>query len=280
MSATTGSRGSELRQRVITGVVGAATLIGLILFGGAPGMLLVTGVIVLAMVFEYSRLVFHLPDAREKRYFLLVLAWFAVVGHFLAVGGVEFELLTLCFLALATYFLATARRYADFADHFREMMLALGGLVYVVFTTLYLPRIHALAGGERLTLLFLALVWATDTGAYFVGRRYGRRKLYAEVSPKKSVEGALGGLAVALVVAIVAKLSFAHQLSWGGTIVTPLVVSAVAQIGDLFESFLKRASACKDSGSFLPGHGGFLDRFDGVVFSAPVMYACIRVFGS
>jgi phosphatidate cytidylyltransferase len=127
-------------------------------------------------------------------------------------------------------------------------------------------------------MLFFCIVWADDVVAYFVGKRFGRHKLYPLISPKKSLEGAEGGLIGGVVITVLYKLLIFNDLHWLGVVVIPLLVGVAAQVGDLCESFLKRAYGKKDSGSILPGHGGFLDRFDGVVFSLPVMYVCIRIF--
>ena len=128
-------------------------------------------------------------------------------------------------------------------------------------------------------MLFLFIVWAGDTGAYFAGKKFGKRKLYFAISPNKTIEGGIGGLAVSMFITLIFKLFFLQGMSWFLVFFVPLIVGITAQVGDLCESFLKRAFDKKDSGTILPGHGGFLDRFDGVVFSLPVMYACIRVLG-
>jgi phosphatidate cytidylyltransferase len=112
-------------------------------------------------------------------------------------------------------------------------------------------------------------VWAADIGAYFAGRRFGRRKLAPAVSPGKSWEGALGGLACALFV----SLAFAHALAvpWGAPLLLFTVLVAVLSIfGDLFESVLKRTAGVKDSGGLLPGHGGVLDRLDALLPALPL----------
>ncbi|MCM2322207.1 MAG: phosphatidate cytidylyltransferase [Oligoflexia bacterium] len=270
----------ELRQRVVTGGVGAAALILLILFGGWIGMSLLTAVLSLGMVHEFARMSLKSQDQVEKRYLLLIMTWLvSVVNAFAA--RFEFELLILCFLVLFAYFLFTARGKAgeEFQQHFRELEFSVFGLVYLIFLPLFLPRIHESVNGTHWTLLFFLIVWAGDTLAYFVGVKYGRRPLYPVISPKKSVEGAFGGLGGGIAVALLYKLLFFRGLPWSGVLFVPLLVGAVAQVGDLCESFLKRTSGTKDSGSILPGHGGFLDRFDGVVFSLPVMYACTRIFG-
>jgi len=193
----------------------------------------------------------------------------------------EYELLMIVFLGLFGYFLVTAERHAGdaFALHFKELLFSIFGLLYLGFLPLYLPLIRDSSGGIHWVMIFLLINWSGDIGAYFVGKKYGRNKLYPVISPKKTWEGSGGGLLSSVVVTILYKLIFFPQLSLVSAILVPLLVGPVAQIGDLCESFLKRAFHRKDSGTLLPGHGGMLDRFDGVVFSLPVMYACVRVFG-
>jgi phosphatidate cytidylyltransferase len=157
-------------------------------------------------------------------------------------------------------------------------MYSLFGLFYLGFLPTFFLKIHGSASGVHWTMVFLLINWASDTGAYFAGKKYGKTKLYPLISPKKTREGALGGLACAWVVIFIYKVLLFGAMGWGAVIIVPLLVGVASQVGDLCESFLKRAFDKKDSGSILPGHGGFLDRFDGVVFSLPIMYACTRVF--
>ncbi len=128
----------------------------------------------------------------------------------------------------------------------------------------------AALGSERGWILLLVLgVWAYDTGAYFVGRRFGRRRFLTHLSPSKTWAGLLGGLAATILVAA-AGLALLGQPPATGLIVGPLVALA-AQAGDLAESMLKRAAGAKDSGTIIPGHGGILDRIDSFLFAAPVL---------
>ncbi len=125
----------------------------------------------------------------------------------------------------------------------------------------------------------IAAVWC-DTGAYFVGRAYGRRKLAPAISPNKTVEGAIGGVALGAFGALVTKFIFdflvpgelSSQLSWGAALAFGIVVAAAAIVGDLIESLLKRDAALKDAGSLLPGVGGMLDRVDSSLLAIPVTY--------
>lgn len=270
---------SELSKRVGTGVVGGAALLALIIWGGWPGIFVLTVILSLGMVYEYASIIYTLSDHVEKRYALLCTAWFAAVAMLLAPRA-EFETVILCFLGYFVYFLLTAGRHVGeaFKTHLLELSLSVFGLIYLLFIPFFLPRIHGAANGIEWTVVFLLIVFAGDTGAYFAGKKFGRIKLYPVISPKKTREGAAGGLAAGYALALFSKLVFFRAMPWGAIIVVPAVVGSVAQIGDFCESFIKRAYGKKDSGSILPGHGGFLDRFDGVVFSLPVMYACVRLF--
>ena len=134
-----------------------------------------------------------------------------------------------------------------------------------------------IAPGGVLLIFPLVITWASDIGAYFVGRAFGRRKLIPSVSPGKTVAGAVGGLAASMLVAwLYARSVLVPVASLGftpwGALAFGAVISVAAQVGDLFESLLKREGGVKDSSRILPGHGGVLDRFDSLIFVLPVAY--------
>ncbi|AFM01396.1 MULTISPECIES: phosphatidate cytidylyltransferase [Desulfitobacterium] len=139
----------------------------------------------------------------------------------------------------------------------------------VLFSHLYLIR--GFSEGIAWAILTFILVWATDTFAYLIGRVMGKRLLAPHVSPKKTIEGSLGGLVFCILSGILAWkiIGGAPFIAY---IVLSIVVAVSAQIGDLFESALKRSANIKDSGKVIPGHGGILDRFDSLLFVIPIMY--------
>jgi phosphatidate cytidylyltransferase len=126
--------------------------------------------------------------------------------------------------------------------------------------------------GSDLVFLLFFVVWGSDTAAYYVGTLLGRRKLCPAVSPKKTVEGAIGGILGALLAAFVSRAWFMNRLEVGDCILLGGALGLVGIVGDLAESMLKRGAGVKDSARLVPGHGGLLDRVDSLLFSAPVLY--------
>ncbi|OFZ81428.1 MAG: hypothetical protein A2583_15020 [Bdellovibrionales bacterium RIFOXYD1_FULL_53_11] len=271
----------DLSKRVKTGVIGGAALLLLLIFGGRIGGALIGVIMSIGMLSEFIDMTFTLSDKPEKKFVMLGTAWLVAFINFW-MPRAEFELLLIVMMGLFAYYLFTVPRHKaqwELQAHFKELMAAVFGTLYLMFLPLFFPLIHDSVHGTKWAAVFLLVVWMGDTGAYFIGRKYGERKLYPLISPKKTVEGALGGLGAGLVVTLLSKAVFFRAMPWGAVFIIPVFVGAFAQLGDLCESFLKRAYEKKDSGSILPGHGGFLDRFDGVVLGLPVMYACMRLFG-
>lgn len=125
---------------------------------------------------------------------------------------------------------------------------------------------------------FFLLIWANDTGAYLTGMSMGRHKLWERISPKKTWEGLIGGIVIAVLVAwfLSGWLGVVDRIHW---VMISLIISVAGTYGDLVESMLKRSTGVKDSGTILPGHGGFLDRFDSAILSFPLVYLFISLFG-
>jgi len=175
----------------------------------------------------------------------------------------------------------------------REMSQSLAHIAVTVFGIMYLGwlgshlvllrQLPATLGGDeamgaRLVFLLAALVWATDTGAYLCGVAFGRRPLAPRISPKKTVEGAVGGLLAAGLVGWLCTRDLVPFMTPLAGTVLGMVAGVAAQLGDLVESLIKRDVGIKDTAPLLPGHGGILDRFDSLLFTAPVLYYYFRLF--
>ena len=131
---------------------------------------------------------------------------------------------------------------------------------------------HDFPEGWKLIFFLVLVVWLGDSGAYYFGKAFGKHKLSPVISPKKTVEGMIGGSAVSIVTAIVIHFTFFPKFPLHHAIIAGVILSFSGVVGDLAESMWKRSAAVKDSGAILPGHGGFFDRFDSIFFTAPILY--------
>jgi phosphatidate cytidylyltransferase len=158
---------------------------------------------------------------------------------------------------------------------------ALPSSAIAVLATLYVGMLggsmirlrNDFAVGWKLVFFLLLVVWLGDAGAYYVGRSLGRHKLSPRISPKKTVEGLIGGIATSIITALVIHFTFFKELPLLHAVIAGVILSIAGVIGDLAESMWKRSAAVKDSGTLIPGHGGFLDRFDSIFFTAPILYS-------
>lgn len=272
-----------LRQRVLTAIPLAALVLAIVWL--LPGIWLqaLFGVAALIAAWEWAGLSGLEQTAGRLAYvtgMAVVLAGLAVLDAPASQAWLIPGLLW--WLAIAVWVLAQARRgrFYRLAGWFR----GLAGFVTLGLAWLGIVAIHArpVDGAFWLTLL-MVLVWGADIGAYFAGRRFGRRKLAPAISPGKTWEGAAGGLALGMLLAIGLHLAAAPALAGlpglGWLLPVAAMVIALSVVGDLAESVLKRQAGRKDSGQLLPGHGGMLDRIDALLAAAPVMAAALMRVG-
>lgn len=259
-------------KRWITALVALPLLILLILKGGGTLFIsAVAGVATLAL-WEYYRIVFtgHRPTVPVHSSLWSYAAGVAIVWALPAHGFEALTALLIIYLIGAAVF--SIFRFAHSQDAPEVMLKQVFGVVYIPLCLAFLGLLYNTADGIHWIFLLLVVVAGGDTGAFYVGTYLGRHKLAPAVSPKKTVEGAIGGLVANLVVCFVYSLLFLPAISTTGRILFALGVGAVGQAGDLFESEFKRVAGVKDSGTLLPGHGGFLDRMDALIFAAPSAY--------
>lgn len=150
-----------------------------------------------------------------------------------------------------------------------NIMWRLIGLVYVAIPCACLLWIRSQTDGGWLVLTLLLAVWATDIGAYFAGRIIGGAKLAPAISPNKTWAGLIGGMIAAALITLIATSFSPYPASASGALWVGMAIAVLGQVGDLFESWLKRRAGVKDSGSLIPGHGGLLDRIDGLILTTP-----------
>ncbi len=131
---------------------------------------------------------------------------------------------------------------------------------------------HDFPVGWKLVFFLLLVVWLGDSGAYYVGRKFGRHKLSPRISPKKTIEGLVGGFMASVITALAIHFTFFPEFPLLHAVIAGVILSFAGVVGDLAESMWKRSAAVKDSGTLIPGHGGFLDRFDSILFTAPILY--------
>jgi phosphatidate cytidylyltransferase len=178
-------------------------------------------------------------------------------------------LMVISILTVAAFI--TSLRYANLRDVLPQVACAFLGAFYT-----FAPwRFAAELRHQSIHLLFfaLALNWAGDSTAYYVGRTFGKHKLAPTVSPKKSWEGAMGSVAGSVIFGLLYLGHFMPQISWWNVVLMAVIANVAGQFGDLAESAMKRGANVKDSGTLLPGHGGILDRVDSSLFALPVVYA-------
>lgn len=172
-------------------------------------------------------------------------------------------------VALFSFLLLMIGKYPKVS--IEDISLNLLALLYIGWTLVHILLIRNLTNGFLLLILLFIIIWATDTGAYFSGRFFGKHKLALKLSPKKTVEGAIGGLLFSILSAVIFNLYY-QIFSVGLIILIAFIISIMGQLGDLIESSLKRFVNIKDSGKIIPGHGGILDRFDSTITTAPILY--------
>lgn len=196
--------------------------------------------------------------------------------------GDSFILMLLLFgVIISGLFQLTRKKFNSAVENISSFIL---GLIYVAvfFSFLILIRefpqklgLEYRVGGLWIIFLFLCL-WLSDTLAYFVGAPLGKHKILPVISPKKSWEGAVGGLAGAILAAFLTKSIFLKEVPLSHLLSLSVLISIFGQVGDFVESSFKRSADLKDSSNIIPGHGGILDRFDSLLFSAPLVYFYLR----
>lgn len=284
-----------MKQRAISAAIFVVAMLGGV-FGGATAFYILFGIITVGALWEFGGLVF----AREQNHLLLRKISTTALGAlpFLIFGGTQLGLfsaslqnlmpgisgtydavfLPLMLMLLLVSLLFVLEMFLQSAQPFGNMGFYLTGAVYVGLPMALLTVVAT--GAETYSPLrvlgLLLLTWANDTMAYLIGSQIGKTPFFARISPKKTWEGTLGGMVCTLLLGYL----FARWMPVYGLtewLVMAALVAVFGTVGDLVESMLKRSLQVKDSGSILPGHGGFLDRFDSFIFVLPYVWLALTI---
>ncbi len=264
--------GRNLLLRVLSAVVGLP-LVGLLVFWREPWGFASLALLAVAVgLHEYGALT--LPPEQSWLRAMLVVAGtvFAAALYVRPDLGLLWAMAALILMSVAV--VLRQRRQGDLPAATARLALAAFGIFYVGGLVVALPLMHRdLPDGPLWVTIAVAVSFANDTGAYFTGRALGRHKLAPEISPGKTVEGAIGGLLAGVIFMFVARATFFRALTVPDCLAIGLATGILGPTGDLLESMIKRAAGAKDSGRLIPGHGGMLDRIDAVLFVGAFVYA-------
>lgn len=258
-----------MKQRIITAIVAFAIFFPLVIIGGFPFTIAIYAIASIGL--------YELLRMKNIRIFSVegILTWFMLAILLMPstwtkevlqfTGYTKAELLFAFILIILIFTVISKNRFTfDHAAFTAFSALYLGiGFYFLIETRFY---------GFEYVFYALLVIWTTDSGAYFTGRKLGKRKLWPEISPNKTVEGFLGGILFAVLFAFVFQLFYPIASSYFVLAIVTIIASIVGQLGDLVESALKRHFEVKDSGNLLPGHGGILDRFDSLLFVLPLIH--------
>ncbi len=264
--------------RAITGILFVAALIAGVYFNETIALILLS-IITLVGLDEFYGLVKKSKTVKPIRFWgTLTGALLMVVLCLIINGSIQLKYVLIPLIMVFITFLIELFRTNE--APFVNLAYTIMGNIYIVIPFAMLYHLGFYAQNDtysyQVILGFFLLLWTSDTGAYLAGKFLGKHKLFERISPKKTWEGSIGGAVLVIVIAYVLSIYFT-DLTLSNWIVVGLLTSIFGGLGDLVESMLKRSLKIKDSGNILPGHGGILDRFDGLLIGLPFVYAYLQL---
>ena len=263
-----------MKTRAITGFIFVGVMLASLLFGGYVFTLFVLVISILA-VDEFYHLIGSTAIKPQKwGGILLVISIYLPLYQYLFKNE-PFQNLLFCVPIVIA--LIISELYRKHLNPFHNIAYTLFGVMYAAVPFCFFYALAFIDGAFNMhyPLGFLLLLWASDTGAYLFGSRFAKHQLFERHSPKKSWEGFFGGMFISALLTVGISFYF-NELSYIHWLVISFIVVVAGTFGDLSESMLKRSLSVKDSGSLLPGHGGVLDRFDGLLLAAPLVYVYLH----
>ncbi len=262
-----------LKQRIITALILAPILIFLVLYGNIYGFAVLIGVIQLAATFEWLKII----KLNTILAFVNAIVLTLLTNYIVFVGSIHLQTIGLVYLliwSLAIFWLIN-HRWGYQNTQFQLLIKGFFGVSAIVVFSLAMNFIYAQSNGVWLTMSLFLLIWVADIGAYVSGKTMGKNKLAINISPGKTWEGVMGA---SVFVGIFAAVVGPHlSIIWWQAVLIMILVAWFSVIGDLAASLGKRQAKIKDSSNLLPGHGGFIDRFDSLIAASP-MYAYLLMY--
>lgn len=263
---------NNLTSRVIVALIGIPLIVALCLIGKIPFLIFVLFIGLISFN-EYSSMLRSKNSFPNKLIGFLAVAVLIINEYKLII---DYHLL----FTLIIIFLLLFELFRNKSSAINNIGSTLLGIFYIgIFSAsiinlrqFYADSVFTYSQGGYLILSILISIWLCDSAAYFIGSAYGLHKLIPRISPKKSWEGAIAGFIFSVVGMVVSKSFMLEFLSLTDAIIIGIIIGVFGQIGDLVESLIKRDTNVKDSSSIIPGHGGILDRFDSLLFTAPIVY--------
>jgi phosphatidate cytidylyltransferase len=273
-----GRPSAGLLKRVATTIVVAPLFVWMVSRG--PGWLFVLFVLAVAAVASWELGRLSDPAGRRAPGWLGVGATVAVAASFATPPHVVSPFVPALVLTVAVAAVLTMPVWPMVRPAIEPVALALLGVLYVGWFLGHTILLHALGSGAELVLFLVGVTWVGESAAYLVGSTLGRHKLAPLVSPNKTLEGALAQLAASVAAAVVFRSWLLPDWSMARALLAGVILGVVGQLGDLTESAMKRSAGVKDTSGLIPGHGGVLDRVDGLLFNAPALYYYVTLGGA
>jgi len=263
----------QFTKRWITGLIVALPIIFIIIFGNETVFFAVLLTVSIFCLYEYYSILFRSKDL--LKYIFILAGALVSLGMFLG-GQYTFGFITLIFLGYSIYNVLSV---SDIKQAPVRLTLTLFGIIYIGFLFSHLMLLRKIDPvGRQWVFFVLVATFLADTLAAYTGSYLGKRKLIPRVSPGKTWEGFIGGCAGSILAAIVFGAVFFSEIHFIHFVVLGTAIGVIGLFGDLLESVLKRSVEVKDSGTMLPGHGGWLDRVDALIFTAPFTYYYVKIF--
>lgn len=263
-------------KRILSGILGFPLVVLIFIFGNSYAIDITISFVALIAMHEYLKALKKIGNPLKILSYIscLIIAFLHIIPK--EYLGFSLAIIISCIMTVLFVKVIITKMKTNLSD----IMITLFGIAYIVFFSSFIPLLYGTIIGKYLVWYIFIAAWGTDTCAYFIGSKYGKHK-FSKISPKKSIEGCIGGTLGAIIIAIIYTI-FINKLgnlniSYIYIGLVTILLSILSQIGDLAASSIKRTVGIKDFGNLIPGHGGILDRLDSVIFIAPFAYFLLTI---